>query len=435
MQFVKEHKGPMDMKRVEVSCGKDLPDKVFEQIAAHKFLVYDKATGTTAETITIEGYRSIEDLLWETVDKIEDYGSDDQLWNDVRRYIWEHIDLQEGYDILTAWVLASWVPEKWRAVPYLFFYGSAGSGKTWALEILASIGFRPFLAASITVASLFRICDYYNLTLFLDETETYLMKDSRDIMNLLNSGYRKGFKAVRTEDTKDGYKIRSFNTFGFKALSGTKELIDTLRSRCIIFNMSEATRDIKTRIDHEEAEKLRRKLLAYRFKMLSQKHSEETSEAVESLKGRLRELFEPLISVAPPTAKASIIAEAQKIEQLIREEQRASPEAIVFRAIVKAYEEKPAENKVSIRRITEVFNEGLSVEEWKNPIAVGIICGRLGFKKSMKDKQRAIFWNQELAERLARKYYPEWVTGQHVLDTGSHRLATGSEQPATMETT
>jgi hypothetical protein len=389
------------------SCGEDLLDRVFEQTADQVFLVYDKATGTITKAKTIESYKPIKDLLWKTVNDIESYESEQQLWSEVRRYIWEHIDLQEGYDILTAWILASCLPEKWRAVPYLFFYGPAGTGKTWALEVLASIGFRPFLAASITVASLFRICDYYNLTLFLDETETYMIKDRRDIMNLLNSGYRKGSKAVRTEDTKDGYKIRSFNTFGFKALSGTKELIDTLRSRCIIFNMSEATRDIKTRIDEEKAERLRRKLLAYRFRMLSEKAPSETPEAAGLLKGRLKELFEPLIMIAPPTAKASIISEAQKIEQVIREEQKSSPEAMVFRAMIKAYEENVEENRISIKRIADILNEGLPMEEWRNTITVGIICGRLGFKKTMRGKDRAIFWNQELAERLAKKYAPE----------------------------
>jgi hypothetical protein len=400
------------------SCGENLPDRVFEQIADQKFLVYDKATETTTVVKTSENYKPIKDLLWHPVSEIEDYGSDEQLWSEVRRYVWEHVDLQEGYDILTAWILASWIPEKWRAVPYLFFYGPAGSGKTWALEVLASIGFRPFLTASITVASLFRVCDYYKLTLFLDETETYMMKDRRDIMNLLNSGYRKGSKAVRTEDTKDGYKIRSFDTFGFKALSGTKELIDTLRSRCIIFNMSEATREIKTCIDEEEAEKLRKRLLAFRFNVLSEKEARGTPEAVVSLKGRLRELFEPLTIVAPPTVKGSIIAEAQKIEQIIREEQKSSPEAMVFRAVIKAYEEEAEESRISIKRITDILNEGLPMEEWRNTITIGIICSRLGFKRTMKGRERAIYWNQEFAERLARKYYPEWVTGQQVRSTG-----------------
>jgi hypothetical protein len=420
IEFVKEHKHPYESEREKEkrSCGEDLPNKVFEQIDNQQFLVYDKTLGTTTKVKNVDGFKPIEDLLWKPVNDIDTYESEEELWNEVRHYIWGSIDLQEGYDVLTGWVLASWIPEKWHAIPYLFFHGPPGAGKTWALQVLESIGFRAFLTPSITVASLFRVCDHYKPTLFLDETETYMMKDRREIMNLLNSGYREGSKAVRTEDTKDGYKIRTFKTFGFKALSGTKELIDTLRSRCIIFSMSEATREIKTVIDQEKAEKLRKNLLAYRFKMLSRKEKLETPELLKALKGRLRELFEPLISVAPPSAKQSITAEAARIEQTIQEEQRASPEAVVFRAIVKAYEEKPEENKVSIKRISDVLNEGLPMEEWKNTVTVGIICSRLGFKRTMKGRERAIFWNQQLAERHARKYYPEWITGQQVIPTG-----------------
>jgi hypothetical protein len=82
-----------------------------------------------------------------------------------------------------------------------------------------------------------------------------------------------------------------------------------------------------------------------------------------SLKGRLKELFEPIIMVARPKAKASIISEAQKIDQMIWEEQRSSPEAMVFRAVIKAHEENVEENRISIKRIADILNEGLSMEE------------------------------------------------------------------------
>jgi len=93
-------------------------------------------------------------------------------------------------------VLATWIPEKWDAVQYLFFYGPAGSGKTWALEVLASISFRPFMSASTTLPVIFRACDLWHPTLFLDETEVYLRKERSEIMHLLNAGYRKGFPAT-----------------------------------------------------------------------------------------------------------------------------------------------------------------------------------------------------------------------------------------------
>jgi hypothetical protein len=325
----------------------------------------------------------------------------DDIWGEVRQYLYEHIDITSGYDILTAWVLATWIPEKWDAVPYLFFYGPAGSGKTWALEVLASISFRPFLSASTTLPVIFRACDAWHPTLFLDETEVYLRRERSEIMHLLNAGYRKGFSATRIEETDEGLKIKIFDCFGFKALAGTRAFVDTLRSRCIILNMSKATREIKTRIDQETAEKLRKKLLMYRFQALAGK--EILEEPKIELTGRLRELFVPLITVAPPEAKASIMNEAKKIEEITQEEEQASDEAIVFRAIVSAREESQA-SKITIKRIAEIANEGLSPDEMLTNFNVGRITSRLGFKRAIHNKQRCIVWNEQLVKRLEKRW-------------------------------
>jgi hypothetical protein len=188
-------------KENKCSCGGDLPHTVFEQGEKQEFLVYDKETGEISRQKTVEGTKPINQLLWKTVDRTLDFGSEQELWDEIRQYLYDHIDISEGYDALTAWLLSSWIPEKWHAVPYLFFYGPPASGKTWALEVLASIGFRPFMSASATLASVFRVIDQWHPTMFLDETEVYMKKDRDEILNLLNAGYRKGFPAVRVEET------------------------------------------------------------------------------------------------------------------------------------------------------------------------------------------------------------------------------------------
>jgi hypothetical protein len=144
-----------ETKENKCSCGDDLSDKVFEQIENQQFLVYDKETGEETRQKTIDGTKPLNQLLWNPVNETLDFGSEQELFDEIRKYLYEFIDIAEGYDVLTAWVLSSWIPEKWHAVPYLSFFGPPGSGKTWALEVLASIGFRPFLSASATLASVF----------------------------------------------------------------------------------------------------------------------------------------------------------------------------------------------------------------------------------------------------------------------------------------
>lgn len=382
------------------SCGRDLEDRVFEQIENQQFLVYNKETREITKQKTIEGFEPISQLLCKPVNATEDYESEQALWEDVRKYLYDHIDIAEGYDTLTAWLLASWIPEKWHAVPYLFFYGPPASGKTWALEVLASIGFRPFMSASATLASIFRVIDQWHPTMFLDETEVYMKKDRDDVLNLLNAGYRKDFPAVRVEETDKGLVPRVFDVFGFKALAGTREFMQTLKSRCVILTMNKAIRKISTRIDPERAMSLRRKLLLYRFRKLSEKDS---PEAPDVLTGRLKELFDPLIVVAPPSAKINIIAQAKKIEEERTEEEQASAEAIVFKAVLKIYRQTQ-EQKIAIEKIVQVANENHPLEEVLSSVAIGRTCSKLGFKRTLSNSRRAIFWNKDVAERLIRRY-------------------------------
>lgn len=401
-EFVKEHGGPLEAKteKIKRSCGEDLPDKVFEQISNKEFLVYNKGTGEVTRQKTVEGFKPYKKIVWKTLDDVEEYEYEEKLWQRVKQYLYEHIDIPEGYDVLTASVFASWIPEKWHAVPYLFFYGPPGSGKTWALEILASIGFRPFMTAATTLPVIFRVVDQWHPTLFLDETEAYMRKERGEIMHLLQSGYRRGFPATRIEETREGFKVKIFDCFGFKVLAGTRGFAKALKSRCIIFHMSKAARKIKTKIDLDRARKLQRMLLMYRFRMLSKK---ERMEPPEILTGRLKELFDPLIMVAPTQAKQSIITQAKKIEEITDEEERTSDEALVFKAVYDIYQAKQ-ERKITIEEIVNLVNENLAIDEQISNVSVGMTLSRLGFKRTLHNGKRAVYWNKEIAERLVKRY-------------------------------
>ncbi|MGE5574634.1 MAG: hypothetical protein ACM3UL_00725 [Ignavibacteria bacterium] len=386
-------------KEVTYTCGQDLPDKVFEQ-AGDRFVVYDKATGNTAKQESVGSFEPVKQLIWKTVDNTADYQSEHALFEEIKRYLQSHLDITEGYEVLASWVLASWIPEKWHAVPYLFFYGPPGSGKTWALEVLKSIGYRPFLSSSVTLASIFRAIDKWHPTMFFDETEVYMKKDRNEIINLLNSGYRKDCPTIRVEETDEGYVPKVFDVFGFKALAGTKDFIDTLKSRCIIVSMNKAYRKIETVIDPAKAMVLREKLLLYRFRRLSEK---ETVELPDALSGRLKELFDPLIAVAPVSAKSAIIEQAKKIDETRQEEEQASADAIVFKATLLIFKDKQS-IKIPIEAITDTANKNLAIDEMLTSVQVGRICSKLGFKRTLSGGKRAIAWNAELAERLKRRY-------------------------------
>jgi len=394
------------------SPGEDLENILFEQIKTGEYVVLDKKTGviTKRTSITTDGktYNPVNPSPWPLSNDPQSYENVETLWNEIRQFVYEHVDVSEGYDLLTAWVLASWVPEKWQSVPYLFFYGPPASGKTWALEVLASISLRGLLATSVTPSVLFRLCHTWRPTAFLDETEIYLKEDKAEILNLLNSGYRKGQYAIRTgEPDKTGErKLQFFKVFGFKALAGTKEFAETLRTRSIIFYMTKATRQIRMEIDQAKAEELRSKLLMYRFNQLSGREVSEVYQFPEDSKisGRVKELFVPLITVAPQSVKEKIVKAALDTMESREQEEQASLEALVFNALVEAYKQFGKEGKLSIQDITNAVNFSLPANEQLTSQTVGYITSRLGFKKCMYRRRVSIIWDTQLVERLRKRY-------------------------------
>jgi hypothetical protein len=395
-----------------VSPGEDLENMLFEQIKTGEYAVLDKKTGlvTKRTSITTEGktYNPVNPSPWLLPDRPQSYGSIEELYNEIRQFIYDHVDLADGYDLLTTWVLASWVPEKWQSVPYLFFFGPPASGKTWALEVLSVLSLRGLLATSVTPSVLFRLCNAWRPTVFLDETEIYLKEDKAEVLNLLNSGYRKGQFAIRTgePDRAGERQLQFFKVFGFKALAGTREFAETLRTRSIIFYMTKATRQIRMEIDQTRAEELRAKLLMYRFNQLSGREASDGYQfpADSSVSGRVKELFVPLITVAPQSVKDQIAKAAAAMMESREQEEQASLEAIVFNAVVEAYKQSGKEGKVSIQEIANVVNFSLSEREQLTSQTVGYITSRLGFKKTMYRRRVSIIWDAQLVERLRKRY-------------------------------
>jgi hypothetical protein len=207
-------------KVIEYSPGKIVDNMLFEQGQNNTYLLYDLVekkfvipkdpdkVWNQLETDNII-YKPLPDLPWKPLPMSgysKGYEEVEDLSNEIEAYIKAHIDFSEPfqYTIASDWVKHTWRMENWRSTPYLFFYGPADSGKTWTMEVLASICFRPILCTSTTSASLFRIAEKFCPTLFLDEIQLYSQDEKAEIIALLNSGYRRGQVAIRTRINRDG---------------------------------------------------------------------------------------------------------------------------------------------------------------------------------------------------------------------------------------
>lgn len=146
----------------------------------------------------------------------------------------------ESRDTVALWILHGWAFQSFDATPRLNFHGGPGSGKTRAAEIVHHLSNDSFLAASVTPAVLFRKIELSpHSVLFLDETDKLFgqggsTSKNQMIQSVVNSGYRRTGKAVRTQGAES---IREFRTFAPMVLSGIGTLPPDMRTRCICIGM------------------------------------------------------------------------------------------------------------------------------------------------------------------------------------------------------
>ena len=415
-------------------------ETIFEQIAEGQFLVYYRPTGETHvnNLVTCEGigYVPIKRLPWPSAclpmplseqddpptkeQLIEickagkfqgEFGDNARLYDEIKDFFMEHLDVQNEllYDVYTTFVLMSWRIEDFKVIPYQMFLGPLSSGKTRGLECFKYLCYRSVMSSSMSAASIFRVLEAWHCTLLLDETEVYNRDAMVEVLALLNSGYRRGNVAIRIERLEGQVpQIAMFDVFGPKVLAGTEALAATLQSRAILSSMSKNVKHVRLFIDEEKAQELRNKLLLYRFRNLGVKADFD----ILQLNGyftnsRVIELFISLLEVAPTEAIRNRLIKCMKgITQSRLDDEQQSTEAQVFEAVANSEDQVEA-GKLSIKTVTERFNQGLSENEQVTPYFIGRQIASLGFEKCrMSHGLRGFFWDKERVERLRARYFP-----------------------------
>jgi len=416
---------------------------MFEQVADGKFVFWDKKLNKKLEDIPPHDFVVMDDCPWKLAKNIEDYGSEEKLWHEIKTFLLDHVFLPDErlYDVLTAWVKATWVPEKWSVIPYLLIKGPMSSGKTRLLETLEAISYRGIFSSNMTCSALFRSLELFRPTLFLDEVEVYRKEEYSEVSHLLNAGYRRGQKAWRVEHRQDGTMcIKGYDVFGMKAMAGTEELVGTLQSRSIIVDMVKNIQRVNFRVNEKRAEAIRNRLLLWRFHQLSQFSSlcedGEDSEDADGVyiqlavldDGRLMELFYCLLKVSN-VGTENILDYAMSMKATRESEEQTTYQYQTLEAMLKCKDEV-IDGQLLAKVVTEKMNE--TVENEKDRFSTKYVLrllSDLGFKKCHMRQGNGVFWNEKMLEYRIRQYRIEGYTpppASSLSSQSSHELKISS---------
>ncbi|WP_239647474.1 DUF3631 domain-containing protein [Nocardiopsis baichengensis] len=206
------------------------------------------------------------------------------------------------------WAAHTHLLECFDSTPRLAFLSpEPGSGKTRALEILATLVPFPMLAVNATTAAMFRaISDLeHRPTILFDEIDTVFgpkAKENEELRGLLNAGHRRSGVSYRCIGDGSEQKVVAFPSYSALALAGLGELPDTILTRSVIIRMrrrapGEKVEPYRERLHEPQGHALSTRLAAWAG-AVREDLGQAFPEMPEGVTDRPADVWEPLLMVA-----------------------------------------------------------------------------------------------------------------------------------------
>jgi hypothetical protein len=207
-------------------------------------------------------------------------------------------------DAAALWVAHTYLVDLFNVSPLAIINApEKACAKTLFLDVLAYMSFRSFSASNITAAGMFRSVELWHLTMFFDEADTFF-RENKDLQGMINAGYNRNGKVIRTEKVDDSFLPRPYSVYGAKSIAGIaleKHLPDATMSRGIIFTMRrKLASETVSRLRHTERgifEELASKLMRF-----AEDYAEQIAKArptlPDELSDRAQDNWEPLLAIA-----------------------------------------------------------------------------------------------------------------------------------------
>lgn len=243
----------------DLKVGPDLAQATIDRLATLPELEYELERNEVAKSLNNMSVRSLDKLVKKARNELKSKISE-SLVVDVEPYAEPITDIaivaDQIYQILddhiactdavkvaaTLWILMTWVISASQILPIAWINApEKRCGKSTLLTLMSRMSKRSLSTSNITGSALFRLIEFFEPTLFMDEIDTFLGY-SELIRGLLNAGYSRDNPYIIRCVGDDNEPV-AFNVFGAKAISGIGRIPDTLIDRSIPFTLRRKMKD------------------------------------------------------------------------------------------------------------------------------------------------------------------------------------------------
>jgi len=224
--------GPLDTEAARLAAVRDL--KAHKVRDAHRL-----ASAAFAERLTGNGKHSAPPAPTIDIDPWPDPVDGAALLEAIAAWFSGYVHLpKHAARVLALWVSATWfVGVADYAALLLLLSATKRCAKSLLLDLVSRLVRRGYFTSGtgITTAVVFRLNESRQPTLCIDEAEKLAGRHAdRDLIGMLNAGYRRGARVQRCIEKNGDYEIREFNAFGFRALAAIGALWDTIVDRAVV---------------------------------------------------------------------------------------------------------------------------------------------------------------------------------------------------------
>jgi len=204
------------------------------------------------------------------------------------------------YDVVSCWIIATYFQEILSTLPFLYPYGSTGTGKTRLLKTVIYMSRHGFLVTDPSEASIFRLAEALKPSLGIDESVL-----GSSAWKLIRTSFKRGLYVPRIEKTqREEFTLGLYETFMPIAFSSTempKDLggLDADESRCIFIFMHQQKDPIGRDPEISDFEEVRDALYLLRLaRPYDVVQSYKETERYIAFFGHEREIWLPLLTIA-----------------------------------------------------------------------------------------------------------------------------------------
>lgn len=311
----------------------------------------------------------------------------------------------EYYDLLVIWDFHTYLLEKFKQTPYLYFFAVAERGKSRTGQGIAYVSYRGFWTESINESQIIRLANNCKVTLFLDVMDLWKNAMSHSIRDVLLSRFEKGAQISRVLYPEKGPFLDTvyFDVFGSTILATNVKMHEILETRAIEINMPESDKTFGDNVEESTALPLKERLIAFRAKYLDVK----LPQVKKPVKGRLGDILKPLLQVirfVDPEKEATFTRLTELIETGRKLERSTSWEAELLKAVIK-FEYKVEKGMLLTKEVVDFVNahRGERFKVSSNRVGKDLVA--LGFKKKPASSGHvAIVYDKEKIDRLITRY-------------------------------